>query len=157
MAEGIKVIANNRQAYHDYHIEESLEAGVALLGTEVKSIREGRVNLRDSYVRISDGEAWLWNAHIAPYTHGNRENHEPTRARKLLLHRKEIGYLAGKVSAKGLTIVPLKLYLKHGRIKLEIGLARGKRQYDKREAIAEREARREIERAAKGSTARIRI
>jgi SsrA-binding protein len=157
MAEGIKVIATNRQAYHDYHIEETIEAGIALTGTEVKSIREGRINLRDAYVRIEDGEAWLVNAHIAPYSHGNRENHEPTRPRKLLLHKREIGYLAGKSSMRGLTIVPLKVYLKNGRVKVELGLARGKRQYDKREAIAERDMRRELERELKGRRVHVRL
>lgn len=144
--EAVKVVASNRRAYHDYFIDDKIEAGLVLTGTEIKSIREGRVNLREGYVRIADGEAWLVNVHIAPYEHGNRYNHEPTRDRKLLLHRNEIDSLVGRVRQRGYTIVPLQLYLKHGKAKVELGLARGKKQYDKRSAIAERDARREIER-----------
>jgi SsrA-binding protein len=146
-AEGVKVIANNRRAYHDYFIDDKLEAGLVLTGTEIKSIREGRVNLRDGYVRIADGEAWLTNVHIAPYEQGNRYNHEPLRDRKLLLHRDEIASLIGRARQRGYTIIPLQLYLKRGRAKIELGLARGKKQYDKRASIAEREAQRDIDRA----------
>ncbi len=144
--EAIKVIAINRQAYHDYFVEETIEAGISLVGTEIKSIREGRVNLRGSYAIARNGELWLENAHIAVYEHGNRYNHEPLRNRKLLLHKREIEQLQAKVATKGLTLIPLKLYLKHGRAKIELGLARGKKLYDKREAIAERDAKREMER-----------
>ncbi len=143
----IKVITVNRQAYHDYFVERTIEAGIALMGTEIKSIREGKVNLRGSYAMARNGELWLENAHIAVYEHGNRYNHEPTRNRKLLLHRREINQLLSRVETKGLTLIPLKLYLKGGRAKIELGLCRGKKLYDKREAIAERDTRREIERA----------
>ncbi len=139
-------VAVNRQALHDYTVEERLEAGLALTGTEVKSIRGGRASLREGYVRVADGEAWLEGVHIAPYEHGTYFNHEPTRPRKLLLHRAEIDDLARRSQAQGYTIVPLRLYFKDGRAKLELALARGKRQYDKRQAIAERESQREIAR-----------
>lgn len=145
----MKVISQNRKAYHDYHIEDTLEAGIALLGTEVKSLREGRANLRDSYVNIKGGEAYLLNCHISPYSHGNIMNHEPLRTRKLLLHRKEIDRLRGKIEAKGYTLIPLKLYFKNSFAKVEIGLARGKKIFEKRDTIKEREARREIEKATK--------
>ena len=145
----MKVIATNRKAYHDYFIDETHEAGLVLTGSEIKSIRAGRVNLRDSYVQVSSGELWLRGAHIAPYHQASRENHEPRRDRKLLMHRRQINRLEAKVQAKGYTIVPLRLYLKGNRAKVEIALVRGKRLYDKREAIAKREARREIERAVK--------
>ena len=144
--EPVKVITINRQAYHDYFGEQTIEAGISLVGTEIKSIREGRVNLRGSYAIARNGELWLENAHIAVYEHGNRYNHEPLRNRKLLLHKREIEQLQAKVATKGLTLIPLKLYLKHGRAKIELGLARGKKLYDKREAIAERDSRREMER-----------
>lgn len=144
--EGIKVVATNRRAFHDFFVDERMEAGLALTGTEIKSIREGRVNLRDAYADIDHGEAWLRGAHIAPYDHGNRYNHEPTRPRKLLLHRDEIAELAGKVSRSGYTLIPLQLYLKRGRAKVELGLARGKRSFDKRESISRRDAQREMER-----------
>jgi len=144
--EAIKVIAVNRQAYHDYFVERTIEAGISLVGTEIKSIREGKVNLRGSYAIARKGELWLENAHIAAYEHGNRYNHEPLRNRKLLLHRREIGQLQATVATKGLTLIPLKLYLKHGKAKIELGLCRGKKLYDKREAIAERDVKREIER-----------
>lgn len=147
-----KVFATNRKAYHDYHILDEVEAGLVLTGTEVKSIRAGRVQLREGYATIEGGEAWLRNTHISPYDRGNRFNHEPTRPRKLLLHRREIGQLAGKVREAGVTLVPLKLYEKRGRIKVALGIARGKRQYDKRAAIAAREARRDIERAIRERT-----
>lgn len=143
----IKVIANNRKARHDYHIEDSLEAGLVLTGSEIKSIRAGQVNLRDSYGTVRDEELWLVNAHIAPYKQATHTNHEPKRDRKLLLHRREINRLIGKLQEKGLTLVPLKLYLKNGRAKVEMGLARGKRQYDKRQSLRERDDHRQIDRA----------
>jgi SsrA-binding protein len=147
----VKEVASNRKAFHDYFIDETIEAGIALSGTEIKSVRDGRVNLRDSYARIDNsGEAWLWNAHISAYDHAGRYfQHEPTRSRKLLLHKNEIRRLAMQTQAKGLTLVPLRMYLKKGRAKVELGLARGKKLYDKREALAEREANREIERTIK--------
>ena len=138
-----KVVATNREAYHNFHIMETVECGIALTGTEVKSIREGRCNLKDSYGQIRQGEAWLLNAHISPYSHGNRENHEPTRTRKLLLHKKEIDKLQGKAQEKGLTLVPTKMYLKNGRVKIELAVAKGKKLYDKRETEKRREADRE--------------
>src|ERR671932_2906651 len=149
-----KTLATNRQAFHDYNVLETVEAGLALAGTEVKSIRAGNVNLRDAYARPQDGEIWLWNAHIAPFEQGNRWNHEPRRPRRLLLHTREIGRLLRKVRESGNTLVPLRLYDRKGKIKLELALARGKKQYDKRAAIAERESKREIERAVKEAYAR---
>jgi SsrA-binding protein len=146
---GEKLIASNRKAYHDYFILDKFEAGIVLFGTEVKSSREGKVNLKDSYAAIKDGEAFLLNCHISPYSHGNRENHEPTRTRKLLLHRKEIRKLIGKTREKGLTVVPLRLYLKRGKIKVELGVARGKKNYDKRETERRKEADRETRKAVK--------
>lgn len=142
-------IATNRKALHDYFIEDSYEAGIALTGTEIKSVRAGRVSLRDGFVQIRKGEAWLINVHISPYDFGNRENHEPRRERKLLLHRQEIRKLQGKVAERGWTVVPLSMYLKHGRAKIEIALVRGKRLYDKRDAVAERDADRDLRRAVK--------
>ena len=142
-------VAVNRRAYHDFFIDEKYEAGMMLTGTEVKSVRNGRCNLRDGYVRIDRGEAWLENVHISPYAQGNLMNHEPLRPRKLLLHRKEISSLIGKVKQRGYTLIPLRVYFSRNHAKVEIGLARGKRQYDKREAIAEREAKREIARAVR--------
>lgn len=147
--ENSKTITLNRKVYHDYHILETMEAGIALKGTEIKSIREGRVNIRDAYAKPENGELWLLNAHIASYKAGSHFNHEPGRPRKLLLHRHQIDYLAGMVSRKGLTLVPLKLYIKKGIAKLELGVAKGKRAYDKRDAIARREVEREIERSLK--------
>ncbi|HSE99139.1 MAG TPA: SsrA-binding protein SmpB [Blastocatellia bacterium] len=144
-----KVVATNRDAYHGYHIIETHECGIALTGTEVKSIREGRCNLKDSYGQIRQGEAWLFNAHISPYSHGNRENHDPKRTRKLLLHRSEIDRLAGRVQEKGLTLVPTRMYLKQGRVKLELAVAKGKKLYDKRETERRREADREARKAIK--------
>ena len=146
----IKMITVNRQAYHDYTVERTIEAGISLVGTEIKSIREGKVNLRGSYALVSKGEVWLENAHIATYEQGNRYNHEPMRRRKLLLHKREINQLVSKVATKGLTLIPLKLYLKGGRAKIELGLARGKKLYDKRDAIAERDVKRDIERIVRG-------
>lgn len=147
----MKVISQNRKAYHDYHIEEAVESGIALLGTEVKSLREGRAHLKDSYVILKSGEAFLLNCHISPYSHGNIMNHEPLRTRKLLMHRKEIDRLRGKVEGKGFTLIPLKLYFKDSFVKVEIGLARGKKLFEKRDTIKEREAKREIEKARKTS------
>ena len=146
----IKVVTVNRQAYHDYTVESTVEAGISLVGTEIKSIREGRVNLRGSYAMVRNGEIWLENAHIAVYEHGNRYNHEPTRNRKLLLHSREIKQLTTRVATKGLTLIPLRLYLKGGKAKIELGLCRGKKLYDKREAIAERDVRRDMERIVRG-------
>src|SRR5919202_802618 len=144
-------VAENRKARHDYFIEETIEAGIALVGSEIKSVRAGRVNLRESYVRIERGEAWLLNAHISTWPQsGTYFNHEPTRPRKLLLHRNEIERLRGKVEQKGLTLVPLKLYFVRGRAKVEVAVARGKKLYDKRETLAERDSQREIERAVRG-------
>jgi SsrA-binding protein len=145
-----KTVATNRKARHDYFIDETYEAGIVLTGSEIKSVRAGRVNLRDSYAIIKDGEAWLLNVHISPYKQAStHERHDPRRTRKLLLHRRQINRLASKVQAKGYTLVPLRIYLKNNRAKVEIALARGKKLYDKRAAIAEREAQREIERAMK--------
>jgi SsrA-binding protein len=140
-------VAVNRRAYHDYFIDEKLEAGIMLTGPEVKSMRNGRTNLRDGFVRIDRNEAWLENVHISPYAEANLMNQEPMRARKLLLHRKEISSLIGKVRQKGYTLIPLRVYFSRNHAKVEVGLARGKRQYDKREAVAERDAKREIARA----------
>ena len=145
----VKLISRNRKAYHDYHIEETYEAGIVLKGTEVKSVRGAKVNLRDSYARVEGGELFLFNMHISPYDPGNRFNHEPRRIRKLLMHKAEIGRLAGKVQQKGYTLVPLKIYLRRGLVKVELGLARGKQLYDKRRSIAERDQRREMGRAVK--------
>jgi SsrA-binding protein len=143
----IRVVATNRKARHDYAIEDTIEAGIVLIGSEIKSIRAGRVNLRDGYAAIEDGEVWLHNVHIAPYDPASRYGHEPRRRRKLLLHKREIARLERRVQEKGYTLVPLRLYLRGDLAKVELALARGKRQYDKRAAIAEREARRRTERA----------
>ncbi|AZU63899.1 SsrA-binding protein SmpB [Neobacillus mesonae] len=142
-----KVVAQNKKATHDYFIEETYEAGIVLQGTEIKSIRAGRVNLKDSYVRIQNGEADLFGMHISPYEQGNRYNHDPLRTRKLLLHKKEINKLYGEAKESGYALIPLKLYLKNGFCKVLIGLARGKKNYDKREDLKKKEAKREIERA----------
>ena len=147
--QGQKVIARNRRAYHDYHIEDTYEAGLALTGTEVKSLRAGRASLGEGFAQISDGEVWLHNVHIPEYGQGTWTNHAPRRIRKLLLHRKEIDRLAAKVSEQGLTLIPLSLYFKDGNVKVELGLARGKRTYDKRQDLARRDAAREIDRALK--------
>jgi SsrA-binding protein len=144
-----KLITDNRKARHDYHLLERFEAGLALTGTEVKSLREGRVQLRQAYADLRDGEVWLIGAHISEYGHGNIANHDPDRDRKLLLHRKEISSLIGKVQEKGLTLVPTKLYWKNGRAKVELAVARGKEHRDKRRDIAKREAQRDIEREFK--------
>jgi SsrA-binding protein len=149
VAKGSRVITVNRKAYHNYHIEESFETGIVLKGSEIKSIRAGKVNLSDAYAKPENGELWLHNSHIASYDAASYNTHEPVRPRKLLLHRKEIDTLTSKVVQKGLTLVPLKLYIKHGLAKLELGVAKGKKVYDKREAIARRDADREVERAMK--------
>lgn len=142
-------IAENRKAFHDYHLLETFEAGVALLGTEVKAIREGRVNLRESFGRVEDGEVFLYNVHISPYSHRGSSDHEPTRRRKLLLHRQEIQKLIGKTVQRGMTLVPVRMYFKNGRVKVSVSLAKGKQSYDKRETIKRREAERETRAALK--------
>ena len=143
------VVVTNRRAFHDYHIDATFEAGLMLLGTEVKSIRAGRVNLTEGFVRIIDGEAWLWNVHISPYQRGGYVNHEPTRARKLLLHKDQIGTLYQHSQMKGQTIIPLRLYLRNGKVKVEVAVARGKKLYDKRQSLAAKDAQREMDRVAK--------
>lgn len=140
-------VAVNRRAYHDYFIEETMEAGIELTGTEVKSLREGRANLRDGFVRVDSAEAWLENVHISPYEGGGYFNHDPMRPRKLLLHRDQISRLAGQVKQKGYTMIPLRLYFSGNWAKVEVGLGRGKHLYDKRQSIAERDAKRQMERA----------
>ncbi len=145
--QGIKVIARNRRARHDYHIEDTYEAGLVLTGTEVKSLRAGRASLSEAYGQVTDGELWLHGLHIPEYAQGTWTNHEPRRARKLLLHRKEIDRLASQVAERGLTIIPLSLYFSGGRVKVELALARGKRTYDKRHDLAQRDAAREVDRA----------
>ncbi|WP_019153655.1 SsrA-binding protein SmpB [Robertmurraya massiliosenegalensis] len=142
-----KVIAQNKKAYHDYFIEETFEAGLVLQGTEIKAIRAGRVNLKDSYAQIMNGEMFLIGMHVSPYEQGNRYNHDPLRTRKLLLHKKEIDKLIGETKQDGYSIVPVKLYLKNGFAKVLIGLAKGKKKYDKREDLKKKEAKRDIERA----------
>jgi len=138
-----RVLAANRAAFHNYHISDKYEAGIALTGTEVKSAMDGRVQLKEAYVSVREGEAWLFNAHISPYSHGNRENHEPMRTRKLLLHKREIEKLDEVSVKQGMTLVPTQVYLKNGRIKVEVGVARGKKLYDKREAEMRRTVDRE--------------
>lgn len=147
--EGIKIAAENRKARHDYHILEAFETGLVLTGTEVKSLRAGKANLKDSYAQIKNGEMFLHNMHVSPYEQGNIFNHDPLRQRKLLLHKAEIVRLFSKTREKGLTLVPLKIYFKHGMAKLELGLASGKKNYDKRQDMAERSAKREVDRAMK--------
>jgi len=149
MADDFKVLATNRKAFHDYFIEETYEAGIVLTGTEIKSVRAGALNLRDAYAQVRNGELWLENVHISPYEAGNRFNVDPYRTRKLLMRRREINRLMGRAQEKGLTIVPLRVYLKKNRAKVEVALAKGKRQYDKRDTISKRDATREIERALK--------
>lgn len=146
----MKIVCTNRKARHDYEILENMEAGIVLKGTEVKSLRAGNAHLKDSFAAIENGELYLFNAHISPYKQGNRFNHEPTRTRKLLVHAREIKRLIGKIQEKGLTLVPLKLYFTDkGKVKVELGLARGKKSFDKRRTIAERDAKREMDRAVK--------
>ncbi|MCU9599930.1 SsrA-binding protein SmpB [Pallidibacillus thermolactis] len=144
-----KMIAQNKKAYHDYFIEDTYEAGIVLQGTEIKSIRAGRVNLRDAFARIEKGEVFMYNVHISPYEQGNRYNHDPLRPRKLLLHRREIDKLMGETKEAGYSLIPTKIYIKDGYAKVEIALAKGKKKYDKREAMKKKEAKREIERAFK--------
>lgn len=144
-----KDISVNRRARHEYFIDDSYEAGIALVGTEVKSLRAGRANLQDAYVRVDRGEAWLLGCHISPFEHGNRFNHDPVRPRKLLLHRREITQLAVRSQEKGLALIPLRLYWVKGRAKVEVGIARGKKLYDKRESIKERDVKREMDRATR--------
>jgi SsrA-binding protein len=146
----VKIVCTNRKARRDYEILETMEAGIALQGTEVKSLRAGSAHLKDSYASVEEGELFLFNSHISPYKHGNRFNHEPTRTRKLLMHSREIRRLLGKIQEKGLTLVPLKIYFNEkGKVKVELGLARGRKAYDKRREIAERDAKREIRRSLK--------
>jgi len=146
---GEKIVCVNREARYNYFIDEIYEAGLVLLGSEVKSLRDGKANLKDSYGRIQKGEAFLVNAHVSPYPGANQFNHEPTRPRKLLLHQREIERLTGKTKEKGLTLIPLRLYFKNGRAKVELGLARGKKLYDKRETLKRKMAEREVERSLK--------
>jgi SsrA-binding protein len=148
-AKGEKLIVDNRRARHDYHLVERIEAGIVLTGTEVKSLRDGRASLQQAYAEVRDGEAWLVGAHISVYDQGNRENHDPDRPRKLLLHRKELDSLYGKVRERGFTLVPTRLYFRDGRVKVELALARGKEVRDKRRDIAKREADRDMQRALK--------
>jgi len=143
---GNRVVTSNRRAFHEYEILESVEAGIVLTGTEIKSIRDGRATIAEAYARIDNGELWLIGSNVAPYTHGNRSNHEPDRPRKLLVHRRELERLRSAVEQKGLTLVPLRLHLKQGRAKLDVGVARGKRLYDKRIAEADRQSRRDVDR-----------
>jgi len=147
--EHVKVVAENRKARHDYFIEDTYEAGMVLTGTEVKALREGRANLKDSYAKVKNGELWVHQIHISPYSHASYDNHDPLRQRKLLLHRQEIKRLVGKINEAGYTLVPLRLYFKSGKAKLLLGLARGKRKYDKRESIRRREEQRDLDRARK--------
>ncbi|MDQ3130044.1 MAG: SsrA-binding protein SmpB [Acidobacteriota bacterium] len=151
MSDG-KDIVNNRHAYHEYHILDTFEAGVVLQGTEVKSVMAARIQLKDSYVSVRDGEIWLFNAHISPYSHGNRQNHEPLRTRKLLLHRREIEKLERETVVKGMTLVITRIYWKNGRIKFELGVAKGKKLYDKRDAVKERVIEKETRRELKENT-----
>lgn len=150
-----KTVSLNRKAYHNYEILESVEAGIALTGTEIKSIRAGRVSLGEAFARPEKGEIWLFNAHIARYDAGGYANHDPIRPRKLLLHREQIASLTGKVGERGFTLVPLKLYITRGRAKIQLGLARGKKSYDKRDALKEKEGKREIDRALKSGFKRL--
>jgi SsrA-binding protein len=145
----IKIVCQNKKARHDYHIMEVIEAGMVLVGTEVKSLREGRANLKDSYARIRNGELYLVQAHISPYSHAHYDNHDPERVRKLLVHKRELKRLTGKTQEKGLTLVPLKIYFKEGKAKVELALASGKKSYDKRETLKRKDQKREMERAIK--------
>lgn len=153
MAKEERLIANNKKAFHDYSVDETFECGIVLTGTEVKSLRENKASLRDSFASVKRGEVWLHQVHIAPYSHGNRGNVDPTRARKLLLHKNEIRYLIGKTKETGYTLVPLKMYFAtSGLVKVELALARGKKSYDKRDALAEKDSKRDVERALKDRT-----
>jgi SsrA-binding protein len=144
---GDRVVTSNRRAFHDFHILESIEAGIVLTGTEIKSIREGKATISEAYARLENGELWLIGSHVAPYSHGNRSNHDPDRPRKLLAHRRELDRLRVAVEQKGLTLIPLRLHLKQGLAKIDIGVARGKKLYDKRATEAERQSRRDVDRA----------
>lgn len=144
---GDRVVTSNRRAFHEFHILESIEAGIVLTGTEIKSIRDGKASIAEAYARFDNGELWLIGSTISPYRHGNRANHEPDRPRKLLVHRKELGRLRAAIEQKGLTLVPLRLHLKHGLAKLDLGLARGKKLYDKRATESERQSQRDLQRA----------
>jgi len=144
---GHKIVATNKKAYHDYYIEDTIECGIVLTGTEIKSVRRGKVQLRDSYGRIRQGEVFVWNMHISRYEEGNIFNHEPTRTRKLLLHKKEIAKLTDRLNQTGYTLIPTKLYLKNGRAKVELGIAKGKKKYDKRHVEKEKSAKRAIDKA----------
>ncbi len=145
-----RVVATNRKAFHEYFVLETLEAGIVLTGTEIKSIREGKATLTEAYARIEHGELWLIGMHISPYTHGNRSNHDPDRPRKLLMRKREISKIREQIEQKGLTLVPLRLHLKHGLAKIDLGIVKGKKLYDKRDATAERDMKRDIERAMRG-------
>ncbi len=147
MAKGEKAIATNKKAYHDYYIEKTYECGIVLTGTEIKSIRRGKVQLRDSYGKIRKGEVYIWNMHIAIYDEGNIFNHEPTQTRKLLLHKKEIKELMDAINLQGYTLIPTKLYLKNGRAKIQLGIAKGKKNYDKRDVERQKDAKRQVDRA----------
>lgn len=151
VAEDLKIIATNKKAFHNYHVLERYEAGIVLSGTEVKSLRDGRINLKDSYALVRQGEVFLLNCHISPYSHGNRENQEPTRTRKLLLHKREIQKLIGKTVEKGLSLVPLSVYFKTGRAKVEIAVVKGKKLFDKRETERRKESDRELARIMKNA------
>ncbi len=140
----VKIITKNKKAYHDFFILETFEAGIVLKGTEVKSVKQGKINLKDSYAKVKNGEIFLFNAHISQYKHGNLFNHEPTRTRKLLLHKKEIDRITGKINEKGLTLIPLKVFIKKGLVKIELGLGKGKKTHDKREEIKRRDIEREL-------------
>ena len=148
-AKGTKLIAQNKKAYHDYFIEETIQAGISLAGTEVKSLRAGKCSLKESYIQIKDGEAFIYNMHISPYEQGNIFNKDPMRIKKLLMHKYEINKLNGKLQQKGLTLVPLQVYLKGGLVKVEVGLARGKKLYDKRDSLAKKDMKREAEKEFK--------
>jgi SsrA-binding protein len=152
VADDVKLVAKNRRARHDYHVVDSVEAGIVLKGTEVKSVRLGKVQLADSYARVEDGEMFLYGVHISPYEQGNRFNVDPRRTRKLLLHRNEIRRLHRQVMEKGVTLIPLSVYLRRGRVKVEIGLCKGKRLHDKRDAIKQRDAERDMDRELRGRT-----
>ena len=147
--EHIKIICKNRKAFFNFEVEDTFEVGISLMGSEVKSLREGRANLSDSYGKIRNGEVYLVDCHISPYVQANRENHEPLRERKLLLHKREIKKLTGKVAERGYSLIPLRMYFKNGKVKVEMGLARGKKNYDKRETIKKKDQRRELERMMK--------
>lgn len=154
MADGTKIIANNKKAFHDYFVEETFEAGISLVGTEVKSLRQGGVNLKDAWCDIQDGEVFVKGMHISPYEKGNIFNRDPLRVRKLLMHKREINRLFGTIKLEGLTLIPLKLYFRKSRVKLELGLCRGKKLYDKRQDAAKKDAKRQIERSMKDRDSR---